>query len=642
MNSLTHSRDTGEIFVNYAWKPTVKALSIGALGLVVASIVQAAPLSGQGTWETSLEGRDLDGDLSNAEAYYDTVLDITWLANADAGETKSWADAKAWAEGLDTNNDGLPDGWRLPRTLAVDLTTDDDNLLSHIGEEDRGHNISAPGGASEGSTRSEMAHLYHNTLGNLSRCDLDFSTTLNCVNRDSWGLVNSGPFANLHPASYWSETEFLLATPANSAWSFNFDNGNQGRGSKLPAYFAWAVYDGDFGTSIDVTPNEKPIAEAGGGQTVHVGDTVTLSGSGSDPDADYPLTYTWSFTEAVPTGTTATLSDPSAIDPNFIADQLGDYTLELIVTDALGLASDPVTVTISTYNTAPVADANVDQVFDGLNQVIVLNGTSSFDGDGDLITAIWSFDPLPEGSSSILDDPASLTPSFTTDVYGTYVLKLTVTDEFGAVSTPDSIMITFNNAHPVADAGDNQSGMVGDTIALDGTGSSDANNSPLNYLWSFVARPDGSAAVLSDAASAHPEFVADVAGSYSISLVVNDDVLDSEPSTVDIEIVDNAMSVTDLIQRAIDNINAIPRSHANFTHRKARRKLTKALNRAIRNINRERYFLAWIQLRVVERRMNGCIDSTERDRNDWMKQCVDQNLVRPDLESARYIVESYM
>jgi len=628
--------------VNHAWKRRLKALGIGALGLSSIGTVLADPIAGQGTWETTLEERDLDGDVSTAEAYYDTVLDIIWLVNADAGETKSWADAKSWAEDLDLDGVAGRDGWRLPRTRAVDFTTDDDNLLSHIGEEDRGHNISAPGGPSEGSARSEMAHMYHNTLGNLSRCDLSLSTTSNCVNRPSWGLVNTGPFANLHPASYWSETEFLLPTPANSAWSFNFDDGNQGRGSKVPAYFAWAVYDGDFGTPINVTPNQKPIADAGAGHTVHVGDTITLSGTASDPDEHYPLTYAWSFTEAVPAGTTATLSDPNAIDPNFVADRLGDYTLELVVTDDQGLASDPVTVTISTYNTAPVADANVDQVFDGINQVIQLNGINSFDGDGDLITASWSFDPLPAGSSSTLNDPASLTPSFTTDVYGTYVLKLTVTDEYGAVSVPDSVMITFNNAQPIADAGDNQSGMAGDVIYLDGTGSSDANNSPLNYAWSFVSRPEGSAAVLSDTASPTPQFVANMAGSYSISLVVNDDLVDSEPSAVDIEIVDGSLSVTDLIQRAIDNINAIPRGHANFTHRKAKRILTKTLNRAIRNINRERYFLAKIQLRFVERRMNGCIDFGEPDRYDWIKNCGKQNLIRPDLESARYIVESYM
>jgi hypothetical protein len=40
----------------------------------------AAAVSGQGTWETTLQGRDLDGNTTTFEAYFDTALDITWLA----------------------------------------------------------------------------------------------------------------------------------------------------------------------------------------------------------------------------------------------------------------------------------------------------------------------------------------------------------------------------------------------------------------------------------------------------------------------------------------------------------------------------------------------------------------------------------
>ena len=41
-------------------------------------------IGGQGTWESTLKGRNLDGNASTIEAYYDTVLDITWLADAGA------------------------------------------------------------------------------------------------------------------------------------------------------------------------------------------------------------------------------------------------------------------------------------------------------------------------------------------------------------------------------------------------------------------------------------------------------------------------------------------------------------------------------------------------------------------------------
>ena len=37
---------------------------------------------GQGTWETTLQARNLDGDTTT-DAFYDTALSITWLRNAN-------------------------------------------------------------------------------------------------------------------------------------------------------------------------------------------------------------------------------------------------------------------------------------------------------------------------------------------------------------------------------------------------------------------------------------------------------------------------------------------------------------------------------------------------------------------------------
>src|SRR3989304_3890046 len=50
------------------------------LGFVTAA--HAGSVTGQGSWETTLQARDLDGNTSTIEAYYDTVLHITWLPDA--------------------------------------------------------------------------------------------------------------------------------------------------------------------------------------------------------------------------------------------------------------------------------------------------------------------------------------------------------------------------------------------------------------------------------------------------------------------------------------------------------------------------------------------------------------------------------
>src|SRR5262249_37784846 len=50
---------------------------------------------------------------------------------------------------------------------------------------------------------------------------------------------------------------------------------------------------------------------------------------------------------------------------------------------------------------------------------------------------------------------------------------------------------------------------VGDTVALDGTGSSDADGDALTYRWSLLAAPTGSAATLNNPTAINPTFIAD-------------------------------------------------------------------------------------------------------------------------------------
>lgn len=91
--------------------------------------------------------------------------------------------------------------------------------------------------------------------------------------------------------------------------------------------------------------NQRPWANAGPDQIVAPGALVTLDGSESgDPDAGDTLSYGWVQVYGLP----VTLNDSTAISPTFTAP--GDavvLTFSLIVTDSLGLASLPDTVTIT-------------------------------------------------------------------------------------------------------------------------------------------------------------------------------------------------------------------------------------------------------------------------------------------------------
>ncbi|MGH8547581.1 MAG: putative Ig domain-containing protein [Methylococcales bacterium] len=124
-------------------------------------------------------------------------------------------------------------------------------------------------------------------------------------------------------------------------------------------------------------------------------------------------------------------------------------------------------------------------------------------------------------------------PSFTVDLPGIYVVQLIVnygTDD----SVPDTVVISTANSRPVADAGADQNALVGDTVTLDGSASSDADGDALTFHWSLLSVPAGSTAVPSDPNAVRPTFHAALAGTYIAQLIVNDGTVDSAPDTVTI------------------------------------------------------------------------------------------------------------
>jgi len=84
--------------------------------------------------------------------------------------------------------------------------------------------------------------------------------------------------------------------------------------------------------TVSIEANSAPVSAAGDDQTVEVGDTVTLDGSGSaDADGD-SLTYAWSLI-TMPAGSTASLTGAATASPSFVADLAGTYQAQLVVND---------------------------------------------------------------------------------------------------------------------------------------------------------------------------------------------------------------------------------------------------------------------------------------------------------------------
>jgi hypothetical protein len=278
--------------------------------------------------------------------------------------------------------------------------------------------------------------------------------------------------------------------------------------------------------------NTAPVANAGPDQSVAMNTTVTLNGSGSNDADKNPLTYDWSFV-SLPSGSAATLSNPTAVGPSFVADKAGPYVVQLIVNDgAVNSTPDTVTITVATGNTAPVANAGPDQTV-AVNVLVTLDGNASTDADRNALTYQWALTSKPAGSAATLANPGTAMPRFTADVPGQYIGQLIVND--GTVnSAPDTVIVTagVGNTAPVANAGTDQTVAIGTTVVLDGSASRDADGNALVWKWALLTKPTGSAAVLSDPSSARPSFLVDMAGEYVAQLIVNDGKADSPPATV--------------------------------------------------------------------------------------------------------------
>jgi hypothetical protein len=171
-----------------------------------------------------------------------------------------------------------------------------------------------------------------------------------------------------------------------------------------------------------------------------------------------------------------------------------------------------------------------------VGESVGLDGTSSSDPDGDDLTYQWTLSG-PSGSDASLTDPSGTTPSFTPDETGVYSAVLEVSD--GEATDRDTVDVRVENQAPTADAalasGVSTPVSVGESVELDGTGSSDPDGDDLTYSWT-LSTPNNSDASLSDPSVAQPTFTPDVEGDYTATLEVSDGMAsDSDDQTVTAE-----------------------------------------------------------------------------------------------------------
>jgi PKD repeat protein len=139
---------------------------------------------------------------------------------------------------------------------------------------------------------------------------------------------------------------------------------------------------------------------------------------------------------------------------------------------------------------------------------IAMSGAGSDDPDGTITSFQWDFG---DGQSA-----TGVNPSHAYAQAGTYTVSLTVTDDWGATaSCSTTAEVATLNLPPVCDAGGPYSGVVGQPIAFDGSGSSDPDGTIVSYEWEFGDCATGT--------GANPAHSYANAGTYTPRLCVTDD-----------------------------------------------------------------------------------------------------------------------
>ncbi len=171
-------------------------------------------------------------------------------------------------------------------------------------------------------------------------------------------------------------------------------------------------------------------------------------------------------------------------------------------------------------NQPPVAVANPKITITLPVNTANLDGSKSYDPDNGIASYLWV---LSSGTGGTITSPNTSTTTVTGLTQGTYIYKLTVTDNSNATSSAfDTVVVNpAANLPPIANAGAGQTiTLPTNSVTVDGSASKDQDGTITAYAWSQTSGP--SAATIASPATVSTGISGLQQGIYIFALKVTD------------------------------------------------------------------------------------------------------------------------
>jgi|GEM_PF-5384592 len=255
------------------------------------------------------------------------------------------------------------------------------------------------------------------------------------------------------------------------------------------------------------------------------GEEITLDASNSGSLTSNSIFFDWYQTG----GPSVVLSNWEEDVVSFKPDINGAvYSFRLIVMDDEGNWSIPRDISISVLSQAnrpPVCEVAESSINTSVGEIVELDASSTTDPDNNTMTYLWTQNIIADEEELTITNANQAIATITPEVAGTFEFEFVANDGIESCS-PVSVTVTVSpNGRPTANAGEDQSVCLGDTVQLNGSSSEDPDQHELEYIWSV--EDDGGTGLTENELSpsnavVDPTFETVNPGVITLSLVVSD------------------------------------------------------------------------------------------------------------------------